>query len=134
MIVEQKTLVPETANNLEEIAAEQLRLTRDTNEVVHSIRRMMRVSFWTKLLFWALVIILPVVFIGPITKTLQSLVPTVQVGSQSVPVFALPSSAEIEKAFRAYAAQNQPEPAPAVKSTPVIEPPIVPTATTTGSL
>lgn len=94
------------STSLEDIATEQLNLARDTNEVVHSIRRMMRISFWTKLAFWALIIILPVVFIGPIIKALQSFVPTVHVGNQEVPVFTLPSVDELEKALHTYSIQS----------------------------
>ncbi len=103
---------PTPSSSLEDSAAEELRLARDTNAVMHSMYRMIRISFWTKLIFWALVIILPVVFIGPIVKTLQSFVPVVQVGGQTVPVFGLPQVHELEKSLHVYTPSQGAEPVP----------------------
>ena len=82
---------------IENLLTEQMDLIRDTNKVVHSIRRTNWITFWLKVILWTAVIVLPFFFIGPLLKTF---VPSL--GSSEGTVFGFPSAADIQKALQNY--------------------------------
>jgi hypothetical protein len=88
----------QTLARIENLLTEQLDLARDTNKVVHSIRRANWISFWIKFILWTFAIIVPLFFLGPFLK---SLLPSTA-DTNSVNIFGIPSTMEVQKMIQTY--------------------------------
>ncbi len=80
---------------------EQAELVRDTNQIVHDMRRWGRVAFWAKVALWTVVLILPILFYPFITQVFKGVPGGLgnAANASSARLFGLPSPSEIEKAL-----------------------------------
>ena len=93
---------PELKRRLDEIHA----LARDNNRVLHSIRRDQWIGFIGKVVFWAVILGLPVYlylsYIQPLISKYS--VPGSNVSTPLLDFLGLPSSAELQKLINSYRA------------------------------
>ena len=86
---------------IEQLLEETLELAEENNRLLLSIQRTGRWAFWGKLLFWVIILVLPLIFIGPILDAILP-VPLSEAGSGSV--FGLPSAEQLQILMEAYGA------------------------------
>ena len=89
------------ASSLGDAVRESIAIGKENNRLLRRIIFFGRVSFWTKLVFWALVLGLPVLFFQPIVQYVSKQV------SQNPAAFGLPSSAQIQKAINDFKLKQQ---------------------------
>lgn len=91
----------QTISRLEQLLEDNLELAEENNKMLLQIRSSQRWSFWGKLVLWILVLGLPVLFLGPI---LRSVLPAPYQDAQSKSVFGLPSAEQVKALLQAYQA------------------------------
>lgn len=84
---------------LEQILEETKEIAEENNQILRELRRNWRVSFWIKVVLWALVLILPFLLIGPV---LNAIVPAVSGEQNGVGVFGVPDTAELQQLIDTY--------------------------------
>ena len=89
-----------TLARLEQLMEENLELAEENHRMLKEMRRMGRVSFWTRVVLWALVIILPLLLLKPVLNMLFPVTGDDTVPGLNVPGF--PSKEDIERAIRTY--------------------------------
>lgn len=87
---------------LEALLEETAALTRENHKILKSMQRMDLISFWVKIALWALVIVLPLLFIGPI---LEALLPVA--GNAPGAVFGVPSPEQLIETYQQLQEQAQ---------------------------
>lgn len=88
-------------SRLEQLLQDTLEVAEENNELLHKIQRQARWSFWGKIIIWVLVLGLPLLFLGPILK---SIVP--YTGTAPHSVFGLPSAEQLDAVISAYQASG----------------------------
>jgi len=88
----------ETPNPLEALLRENLEVSRENNRILRDMRRLGRIAFWSKVVIWAIVLLLPLLLIGPILDFLSE--------GTGASVMGLPSASVLEEAFLLYTGQE----------------------------
>ncbi|HWH07318.1 MAG TPA: hypothetical protein VNU47_02220 [Candidatus Paceibacterota bacterium] len=91
----------EDLNRLETLLKDTLEVAEENNRLLREMRRMGRISFWSKVIIWALVLIIPMLFIGPILDSFGSFMSGDTAGS----IMGFPSPEMIQEAMELYQAQ-----------------------------
>ncbi|MES2225901.1 MAG: hypothetical protein V4480_03780 [Patescibacteria group bacterium] len=90
-------------SRIEQLLEETKELAEENNRLLRDIRRTNRISFWSKVILWTVVLILPFIFLGPL---LRALVPATGTGVGGGTLFGLPSPTEFQKIIDTYRAGN----------------------------
>lgn len=83
-------------SRIEQLLEENTALAEENNKILRQLRRATRAAFWTRLILWAIVIILPILLLRPF---INALVPVT--GDGTAPL-GLPSKEQIERLMRTY--------------------------------
>ena len=90
------------AGSLSQMLERNLELSEENNRILKNMRFMDTIGFWVKLIFWALVLGLLVIFFQPIVEFIKTTV------MENPSAFGIPSSAEFQKAFGEFKGQGAP--------------------------
>ena len=90
------------AGSLSQMLERNLELSEENNRILKNMRFMDTVGFWVKLIFWALVLGLPVIFFQPIVEYIKGTV------MENPSAFGIPSTAELQKAFGEFRGESVP--------------------------
>lgn len=91
----------EEQERIEELLKETLEVAEENNRILREIRRMGRISFWSKVVIWALVLIVPLLLIGPILDSFSAVTGS---GATSG-IMGFPSPQMIQEAMELYRAE-----------------------------
>jgi len=87
---------------LRELLHENLKLAKDTNKILHSMRYWGRVSFWAKVVVWCLILSIPFLlysYFAPLLKTLPGGLGS-STSTSTTSIFGFPSPTAIEHLFQ----------------------------------
>ncbi len=84
--------------SLEALLREQIAISKENNEILKDMRRIGRIAFWAKVVLWTILIILPLLLIGPILSGFSAMLAP---GTASN-VMGVPSPELIQQALDAY--------------------------------
>lgn len=88
---------------LEDKLNELLEVAEENNEILRSMQRTARWSFWGRLLIWIIVLVLPFIFLGPFLKALIPGIPSTDSGHS---LFGFPSEEQVKALLNAYKADS----------------------------
>ncbi len=89
--------------SLEALLKEHIAISKENNEILKDMRRIGRIAFWAKVVLWTVLIVLPLLLIGPILSGLSAMIAP---GTASG-VMGVPSPELIQQALEAYKSLNE---------------------------
>ena len=83
---------------LKALLEENLRVSKENNQILRDMRRLGRIAFWAKVILWTIVLVVPLLLIGPIMNAVDQFM----TGAGGSSVMGFPSPEMIQEAIDLY--------------------------------